>query len=256
MKKCILGLFIVFIAGNFALADSWNTLKSTHFIIYYKKAPDTFLYELMDKAEDYYNRIADSLGFRRYNFWLWDNRARIYIYDNAQDYQSATGNPAWSSGCAYPREKVIHTFPYAKKFFDTILPHEMGHIIFREFVGFDNNAVPVWLDEGVASYQQDLRSSTAGVIIKDALSKNRFIPLNKLSGLNPQSIADADTVNLFYAEAVSLVGYLVKEFGQDNFIFFCQNLRDRKNLDKALMSAYSIENIEELGKRWETYLNK
>ena len=256
MKKCALILLTVFILGNIALADTWNTAKSMHFIIYYKNAPDRFLDELTDKAENYYNKIADDLGFRRYNFWLWDNRAKIYIYNDAKDYQAATGEPLWSSGCAYPREKVIRTFPYAKKFFDTILPHEMGHIIFREFVGFDNNAIPVWLDEGVASYQQDLRFSAAGIMIKDALRKNRFIPLGELSEINSLSTADTDKVNLFYAEAVSIVDYLVKEFGQDRFMLFCQILRDKNNLEQALILTYSFKNIEELDKAWQNYLNK
>jgi len=256
IKNYILGLLSVFIVASLALAATWNTDKSTHFIIYYKNAPDRFLDELIDKAEGYYNKIADDLGFRRYNFWLWDNRAKIYIYDNAQDYQAATAQPAWSSGCAYPREKVIHTFPYAKNFFNTILPHEMGHIIFREFVGFDNLAIPVWLEEGVASYQQDLRFSAAGIMIKEALAKNRFIPLTKLAELNPQSMADTQSVNLFYAESVSILDYLVKEFGQDRFMLFCQGLRDKKNLEKALLLAYPFKNIEDLDKKWHRYLNR
>ncbi len=131
----------------------------------------------------------------------------------------------------------------------------MGHIIFREFVGFNNLAVPVWLDEGVASYQQDLRFSAAG-IIKDALQKNRIIPLSKLSGINLQSTIDTAMVNLFYAQAVSVVDYLVKEFGQDRFVLFCQALRDNKNLEKALSVAYSFENIEELDKAWQRYINR
>lgn len=256
IKNYILGLLSVFAVASFALAADWNTDKSTHFIIYYKNAPDRFLDELIDQAEGYYNKIADDLGFRRYNFWLWDNRAKIYIYDNAQDYQIATGKPSWSSGCAYPREKVIHTFPYAKNFFNTILPHEMGHIIFREFVGFDNPAIPVWLEEGVASYQQDLRFSTAGIMIKEALAKNRFIPLKKLAELDPLSMTDTELVNLFYAESVSILDYLVKEFGQDRFMLFCQGLRDKQNLEKALLLAYPFKNIEELDKEWCRHLNR
>jgi hypothetical protein len=256
MRKCILGLLIFFISGNFVFAENWNTAKSTHFIIYYKNAPPGFLEELIDKSENYYNKIADNLGFRRYNFWLWDNRARIYIYDDAKDYQAATGEPLWSSGCAYPREKVIRTFPYAKKFFDIILPHEMGHIIFREFVGFDNPAVPPWLDEGVASYQQDLASPAANLTIKGALRENRLTPLNKLSAIKPQSMTDSGTVNLFYAQAVSVVDYLMKKFGQDRFIVFCQALRDKKDLAKALILAYSFNNIEELDEAWRRHLKR
>jgi hypothetical protein len=253
--KYILVLLVVFMSADLALADTWNITKSTHFIVYYKNAPDRFLDELIDKAENYYDKIADNLGFRRFDFWLWDNRAKIYIYDNAKDYQVATGEPSWSSGCAYPGQKMIQSFPYAKDFFETTLPHEMGHIIFREFVGFNNPAVPVWLDEGVASYQQDLRFSAAG-IIKDALENNRIIPLTKLSGISLHSTTNTATVDLFYAQAVSVVDFLINEFGQDRFVLFCQTLRDKKNLDKALIAAYSFENIEELDKAWKRYISR
>ncbi len=255
MRRYILVLSAVFILGSAALADEWHVAKSTHFLIYYKNAPETFVNEVMDKAEDYYNRIADDLGFRRFNFWLWDNRAKIYIHDSADDYHLATNQPAWSAGCADYRGKIIHSYPYAQRFSDTILPHEMGHIIFREFVGVYNSAIPTWLDEGVASYEQDLRFSTAA-IIKDAWQKNRFIPLTQLSGLSPHSLTDTYTVNLFYAEAVSAVEYLVKEFGQDRFILFCQELRDKKDLNRALGNAYSYENITDLDKAWQSYLNR
>ena len=120
--------------------ENWNTSKSSHFIVSFKNAPEKFIEELIDQAEGYYDKIADNLGFTRFNFWLWDNRAKIYIYDNAEDYRASTKQPAWSVGSARVQEKLIYSFPYAQGFFETVLPHELGHIIFREFVGSDNPA--------------------------------------------------------------------------------------------------------------------
>ncbi len=233
---------------------NWNTEKSTHFIVSYKKADVDFIRRLVSHAEDYYNKIADELGFRRYDFWLWDNRAKIYIYDDAKDYLASTGQPAWSSGYANVREKMISTYPYAEGFFENILPHEMGHIIFREFVGFYNTAVPVWLDEGVASYQENGRYERAYRVIKNAIEKGSFISLEQLSGVSPQSLLDREAVNLFYSEAVGVIYYLIKEFGKDNFVALCQRLRDKGNLEEAVRSSYPFKDIRELGRRWEEYL--
>jgi len=256
MRRClVLSLFIFLCSFSLIAAqDKWNISKGTHFIVYFKNAPESFIQKVIDNAENYYNEIADNLGFRRYNFWLWDNRARIYIYDDAQDYCANTGQPSWSGGCANIKDKIIHTFPFAKGFFETVLPHEMGHIIFREFVGFDNNAIPLWLDEGVASYQQDLRNSTADKIVKDAIKKGEFIGLDSLSNINPHTITDTNKVNLFYAESVSMVDFLIKKFGQDSFIYFCQQLRDKKDFSKALASAYPFKDIQELNESWLHYL--
>jgi hypothetical protein len=251
----IILIFIFTFSFVFAKSGDWEMTKSTHFIIYYKNAPEDFLVQLIKEAEDYYDEIADNLGFRRRDFWLWDNRAKIYIYDDKEDYQSATGKPEWSSGFAVPQLKTIHSFPYAKTFFQTILPHELGHIIFREFVGF-NNKIPIWLDEGVAAYQENLKYRRAAALVKEALKTDTFIELKDLSSLNPQEIQDEERVNLFYAEAISIIDYLIKEFGKDNFVFFCQQLRDKGNLEKALAYTYPFYNLEELGYAWEKYLKK
>lgn len=258
MRRCILTFLIFSLCLSFTLAntDDWSTEKSTHLIVYYKNAPKDFIEQLIEKSEYYYDKIADDLGFRRYDFWLWDNRAKIYIHDDAGAYQAATNQPGWSSGCAIIKEKVIHTFPYAKGFFETTLPHEMGHIIFREFVGFDNQAVPIWLDEGVASYQENRIYSMAHRLVTEAIATNKFINLESLSSINPQLIKDDESVLLFYSEAVSIIDYLVKEFGKDNFILFCQNLRDKTDLEKAISYIYPFRNIHELDQAWQRYLSE
>ena len=256
MKKYLVVVLIVFLSlfPRLTKADDWQVAKSTHFIIYYKNAPLDFIENLMEESEDYYNSIAENLGFRRYSFWLWDDRAKIYIYDDAKGYQSTTNKPGWSMGSAIPKDKIIHAFPHAQRFFDTTLPHEMGHIIFREFVGFENNAVPIWLDEGVASYQEKFGRPMAKRLVKEAMDKNRFVGLEWLSNINPQSIKDPEMVNLFYAEAISIVDYLIEEFGKDKFLFFCQALRDKRNLGEVIQSSYSFKNIQELDSAWQRYL--
>lgn len=237
-------------------ADQWRIAKSTHFLVHYKSAEDDFIKKVIDTSEDYYNKIADELGFRRFDFWLWERRAKIYIWDNALDYQSGTGQPGWSSGCALAKEKIIQTFPYDEDFFETILPHELGHIVFREFVGFDNPAIPAWLDEGIASYQEKVRYVDVDKLLSQNIKKNIFIGLEDLTGSNPYLTNDTFNVQLFYAQAVSIVNFLIKEFGRDKFVVFCQNLRDKKNLEASLASAYPFKTLKDLDLRWQEYLRK
>jgi len=259
MKKYIFCLLAILISYRLASAtdDNWRITKSTHFIVYYKNAPEDFIKELIEKSEDYYNKIASDLGFTRYDFWLWDNRAKIYIYDNAADYQSAAGQPEWSGGSAMPRQKIIQTFPYAQGFFTKILPHEMGHIIFREFVGFDNSAIPLWLDEGVASYQEKLTYSTANAFVRKAIEKGNFITLERLSNFNQHLRVPDQLAGLFYFESFSIVDFLIKEFGRDKFVSFCQDLKDKKDLVRAVAMNYPFSNIQELDSAWQKFiLNK
>jgi hypothetical protein len=253
MKRYIIALWLLFLplTAVWPAASDWLVEKSSHFVVYYKHASNDFIEELIERSEDYYNKIAEKLGFRRYDFWLWDNRAKIYIYDDAQSYQAATHQPAWSSGCAMITDKIIHTFPYAKGFFETTLPHELGHIIFREFVGFDNYEIPLWLDEGVSSYQEDFKRQIGNRIVRAAIENNKLISLEKLSDFDPKLTGDRELVDLFYAEAVSVIDYLISEFGVDSFVIFCQALRDKRDLERAIASSYPFESIEKLGLAWE-----
>lgn len=258
MKKYFIAIFMVLILIDFAAAQEKKEQleKSDHFIIHYKNASEDFIRELLEKSEEFYNKIADELGFIRFNFWVWDNRAHIYVYDDAGDYQAATGQPAWSAGAAIPGQKAIYTYTGAQEFFATVLPHEMGHIIFREFVGFNNPAVPVWLEEGVASYQMDIRRPAADLSVKEAMENGNFISIENLSNQNPLMMSSDDMVSLFYLESVSIINYLIKEFGKDSFVLFCQNLRDKKNLERAIASVYPFENIKQLDEAWQGKLKK
>ncbi|RJO65623.1 MAG: hypothetical protein C4540_00550 [Candidatus Omnitrophota bacterium] len=250
MKKIMFALLCSIVPVAVSAAPKWNTVKSTHFIIYYAKAEDAFVRSVVDYAEKYYEKIADSLGFRRYNFWLWDNRAKIYIHENALEYQKETGQPSWSLGSASPKEKIIHTFLREEGFLDSILPHELGHIIFREFVGFDNPAIPLWFEEGVASYQEASKLAIAKEVVRQALKDGSFLNIEGLVRFDGKNIKDEKVVNVFYAESISIVNYLIKKFGNDRFVLFCQYLRDKKNFERALASSYPIANIKELERGW------
>jgi len=259
MKKILLALFLVvsFISTVYADDSVWKEIRSTHFIIYYqKKSDDAFLRQLTNVAESYYNRIAGDLGFNRFDFWLWDKRAKIYIYNDAAAFQKATGQPEWAVGVAIPQDKVIRSFIGQKDFFDTVLAHEMSHIIFREFVGFDNPAVPLWLEEGVAYYQQKSKISIGRMVLKGALDKGVFMRIDKLNRIRDLQKEDDFVVNLFYTESLGIVDYLMTQFGRDKFVLFCQKLRDKRNFNQALLSAYSFRDIDALDAAWCAYLKE
>ncbi|MDI6758566.1 MAG: peptidase MA family metallohydrolase [Candidatus Omnitrophota bacterium] len=250
MKSLILSFLAILIFFGLAISEDspkWNETKSTHFIVYYQNAKQQFIDELIAKAEEYYERIADDLGFRRFDFWLWENRAKVYIYNDAKDYQKFTKQPAWSLGAAIPQDKIIYAYPAVENFFERTLPHELGHIIFREFVGFHNPAVPLWLDEGVAVYQErGHKGEIWNRLIKEAVKKGTFLESEQLSKFNSHKAQDKEQISLFYAESAGIIDYLIKEFGKDKFVLFCQNLRDKKDLARALASAYPFSNMKEL----------
>ena len=90
--------------------------------------------------------------------------------------------PSGRTGRLLRKAKTIKTFPEAHGFFDTILPHELGHIIFRDYIGFTIN-IPLWFEEGVAIYQEKAKRLGANKAVKEAIENGQFIPLSQLSGM-------------------------------------------------------------------------
>jgi hypothetical protein len=240
----------------FAQEPDWHIVKSTHFLVYYNKASQDSLDRLTQRAEEYYNEITGELGFTRFNFWTWDDRAKVYLFDTQEEYMRATGTPDWSAGQTMASSKVIRAFITAPAFLDNILPHEMGHIIFREMVGFNNPAVPLWLDEGVATYQEKQKVSDVKTYLSRQIQKGDFMALNDLQGFDLANSKDKEKVELFYLESYSLLDYLISEFGKDKFVLFCQNLRDYKDLTRALALTYSFAGLEDFESSWKARISQ
>lgn len=258
MLKLKLLVFIIFMPVIvLAQETDWSIFKSTHFLVYYRAASLGFLDQLTQKAEEYYNDITEEFGFNRLNFWTWNNRAKIYIYDTQAEYQKANSRLDWSIGLVVVGNKSIQSYLVAPGLLDNVLAHELAHIIFREMVGFNNSAVPLWLEEGVASFQER-RSKQQFVknYLVGKLRANTFISLNQLSKFNLISEKDKQQVELFYLESYSLLQYLIAEFGKDKFVSFCQYLRDQRDLSRALRFAYSFDNELEFESAWKAYILK
>ncbi len=260
MKKAVCGMLVmvaVIAAGSaHAVTKEWKEKHSSHFVIYYKDTPEDFLKRVTESAETYYVDITRGLGFTRFKSWSYDEKARIYIYSDREDYLSDSQHAGWSHGTAFARNKIIRTFPAAHGFFDSLLPHELGHIIFREFIGY-TVVLPSWIEEGVAMYQEAAQRWGADQFVREAFETERFIPLMELSRFRPTHDMDQSLVDLYYYEAASAVGFMIREVGEHRFMNFCRLLKDGKNFEEALKTAYpQFQGVEGLNRAWMAYLKK
>jgi len=281
MKRCIPCFVLIFLfiyAISFAL--DWQELKSEHFIVYFI-GDEKFAQEVLDKAEVYYQRIAYELGYPRYsNFWTWDRRVKIYIYKEKDEFLKVTSQPNWSEGMADYAKKQIVSYAWAKGFVESLLPHEMAHLIFRDFVGFKGE-VPLWLDEGVAQWAEEQKRKDYKAMSKYYLKKETLLVLDVMMTLDIRQVKENDKihmrviqsrdgregvlsldgkqlVNVYYLQAVSIVGFLIEKYGSDSFAVFCRQLRDGKSMEESLRFAYPlyIRSLKELQERWVTYLEE
>ncbi|MCM8780612.1 MAG: hypothetical protein NC908_01635 [Candidatus Omnitrophica bacterium] len=282
--KFFLFYFLLFILEcNSTCADtkeSWQDLSGEHFIVYFT-GEDGFAREILNKAEVYYQRIATDLGYPRYSeFWLWDKRVKIYLYPNRDSFLSSTGQPTWSHGMADYNKKIIASYAGSNEFLCSILPHEMAHLIFRDFVGFKGE-IPLWLDEGVAQWEEEPKRKQIKHMAKQFLDRDGLLSLEDMMRLDIRNIRYKENIYIrptrtkdgkegilflsadmlidtYYLQSASLVGFLIERYGSDNFAHFCRQLRDGKTFKEALLSVYStyIKSMAEFEERWIDYVDK
>lgn len=253
-------IFSVFFSAAAPAAEKkdFRQLRSEHFLINYRQdVSQSYVYKIKDKAEGFYRIITHEFNLMRDEFWLWENRAVIFIAKDKQDYLDSFECSSWSGACVDYRGKVIYTYPDQERFVAT-LAHELTHIIFREYLG--RGSFPLWLDEGVAAYIEDKRGGGSyrdGLsFLKKKIKEETYIGLKELnqvsiSGLNEKS---EEYVNLFYLEAFSLVNFIKKKYGEYSFSRFLHYLRKGEPIEKSLSRiSYYLKNFENLEKMWKKF---
>jgi len=231
--------------GAAAESNEWRTLKFDHFLVSFE-GDERHAQRMGRAAETLLGRIMEELGYRqRDRFWVWENRCRIRIYRTRAAFRDGVGAPEWAGGRADYARRTIETYEGSETFADRVLPHELAHLVFREFIGFEGD-VPGWLDEGVAQWVGLRLSGAALPVLPRAL-----IGLRAMTTMDLRS-ADRATASAVYAQSVAIVDFLIRTRGKERLTDFCRRLRDGRGLDDALRFTYgaALRNIEALDVAW------
>lgn len=234
----------------------WHETKGNHFIVY-EREESSFSGEVLRSAENIYQTVTRYFGsLPASGFWTWDNRCKIYLYPTRDAYVFGTRQPAWSSGYANIAHRAIVSYAGAPSFFESVLPHEIGHLIFREFIQLKNKGVPRWLDEGFAISQEKSIRTTLDEVIRKAVKEDVAIPVSDLNRVGSWQNLPAERAQLFYAEAQSLTRFLLERYDSSRFVNFCRLLRDQASLEDALRRSYyqDFQTLEDFERKWKRYV--
>ena len=260
IQICFLSVFISIsdaIGVVQAQEIEWQESKSEHFIIYYTD-DEGFAKKVSRQSEIYYRNIASELGYQRYSeFWTWNKRVKIYIYPDRESFLKKTNQPEWSEGVANYTKKEISSYALSEDFLDALLPHEMTHLIFRDYVGFTGE-IPLWLDEGVAQWMEPRKRELVKSVIARFVDQGKLIPLRRMMTEDIRNNQDSAYVGSYYVHAVSMVSFLITKYSAARFTNFCRELRDGKSVEESLKFVYptSIRSIEELEEKWKKYIEE
>jgi hypothetical protein len=227
------------------LAPGSKTYESAHFLVKAYSSETAVSYSVI--CEESYNRVMGDVGL--YSF-APAKPYNIVVYKDADEYIKKTGQPNWSGGISYGNAILVYESQGAA----AILAHEMTHLIFNEFMGLAGSGDFKWINEGLAVYEEtraSVSSKTAYSRRVASLVEPNPIPFSQMINLAPQGEQTA-AVEQWYAQAGSVVAFMINEGGSLGFSIFITRLKSGSTPDAAAAEAFRglWKDIGEIEKAW------
>ncbi len=227
------------------------THESTrHFTIKFEGAENRSLYKfVLDTLEGAYGEVGRALLFYP------TEEVIVFLYMD-QDFFDVTRAPSWSGGLFDGKIRIpTKGFETKTDQLRKTLFHEYVHAVIHQMTdrGVSKNAVPVWLNEGVAQYFEPFGNRSEGRGVLKSLLKQKgkdgVIPLSQLQG-SFMGIGDPIAVQLAYDESLSAVQFLVGRFGMWRLKMLIEDLAVKQDIDAAMQSAL-LTSFADFASQWE-----
>jgi hypothetical protein len=180
----------------------------------------------------------------------------VYVYTSLADLQSAVelAGRAWLGGQARPELGVVLVAippgDSARLQMRRDIPHELTHLLTFVAASPNYDAVPRWLDEGLATLNEGEPNSTQVLAVQDAVAKNQLIPIESLCGSFPP---DAGAALLAYGQSRYIVQQIINEYGGAGIQALLAAYRDGATCSGGVERALNIT-LPELELKWRSPL--
>jgi hypothetical protein len=226
----------------------WQSITEGPVTLYWYRGSRAFAGDLMASAQQALSRIEGNTGARP------QGTVSIYIYASASDLQGAELFPQpWEGGVAFIGYDVIAAgvSPSNLDYGLSAVPHELTHWIVHQ-IAFNNYGagLPVWLDEGLATYGEGVYSQDYHSALEFAIENDRLFSVRSLS--SPFSTIAQDAY-ISYAQSNSIVTFMIEEYGKDKMIQLLYIFREGSGYDAALEQVYGFDQ-DGLEARWRQSL--
>jgi hypothetical protein len=231
---------------------SWRNLTGTvpqgsGLTLFWYTGGDFFARELMDTCEEGLARLTQDIGTYP------GKPINIYVYASTDDLKGAmVYSQEWTGGVAFADFGIIaiSIAPSELDWGKKALVHELTHLVVHQATFSPYGQLPVWLDEGLAMYNEGELDSVFRSYLAEAIVEDKLISVRSLC--SPFS-AYSDKASLSYAQSYSLVEYLLDNYGQDKMLNLLAILRQGSTYDEALTEVYGFD-IDGLDALWRATL--
>ena len=128
------------------------------------------------------------------------------------------------------------------------LVHEMTHLMIDEAIDSPFAVMPSWLNEGLAMYFEPGSRGRDSTLLR-AAQQDELLSLRNMGSV-PGRPGD---VRLFYAQARSIVDYLMDAYEQDRMAAMLSAINDGVRIEQAVEAAYGMS-LDDLEQEWRGQL--
>jgi tetratricopeptide (TPR) repeat protein len=219
-----------------------SRMDGAHFTVKYDGDADRDTWPVvLEILEEAYREIGQK-------FDHFPSKTIVVVLHGKDTFQSVTGSPAWADGLfdpvlgriQVPTQGALTDRVWLKR----VLRHEFVHALLHEQQGLNHNALPTWLNEGLAMQLSGDHWSDV-----EQLDQQRMplIPLTALEG--GWGGLSSEAASVAYLEANSAARYMIHRYGMHEVQQLLARLKKQQTLATAMQNQLSLS-YDQFQSRW------
>ena len=228
----------------------WQIIQSDSLDLYWIEGDRDFARELVKAGDTALDSLFEITGVEI------EEVVSVYIYPSPDDMQTATlFAPGWSGGIAFPEHRSVlaGVSPDSLEWGREVVAHELAHVLIGVYTFSCVSQIPSWLSEGLAMYaESSVGTSHASEYsrLDEAVENDTLLTVREVSNIFSNDPAIA---RLSYAQSLSLVQFLIDEYGQEKILALLGEFKDGSSQDQALSQVYGL-NQDSLNDVWREWI--
>ncbi|MCH7504983.1 tetratricopeptide repeat protein [PVC group bacterium] len=184
------------------------------------------------------------------DFGVYPKYKTIVILYPEDDFEKIRDRPHWLAGMFDGKIRIPLGKKASKDILEKIIFHEYTHVLIQDLT---NGNCPIWLNEGLARYEEYRGQKYGFLFLKRAIKQNQLLNFRDFSGTKIDFSMNADVVSLFYDQSYSFVNYLISKFRMYKIRKLCGDLGQGMSLEAALKKEFRMS-LDRLVLAWKKSL--